>query len=593
MAEVIRTNTILNGRYLVQRKLGQGGMGAVYLAEDTRSRRPVAIKVARLVGPNDRAQFRREASYLRKLHHHGLPRVWDIFSDTQNDFLVMEYIPGDDLETLVQSKGSQPEWLVLRWADELLDSLEYLHSQDPPIIHRDIKPGNLKLRQDETLVLVDFGIAKEFVPGMDTFAGATAVTPGYSPLEQYSGANTDARSDLYAVGATLYFLLSGQPPPPAPDRATGDARLVSLLEVAPKTTPATDMLVRRAMSISRDQRWASAAEMRHAADAAARQLNARQGTLSGATAVATRSTAVAAPASQPARRKNGRVALLALAAIAVLAVILFTTARRRPPDTTANPTAFPVAAASNDTETPTNTATFTPVGLSPTLTPATVVNPTGTSIPVAVTVVAPPTLITVTQIVSGPTGLVTVTAVIGPIDFDAGVPPTSTPIGTFTPTPTATVVPRSPTPFSTSAPSATSIPTSSPTAPSSSVVVSLIRPNDGDSSSNAMTFEWDITSGSLAPDQAFEWRVWKAGQDPIRDGLGLAGITRSPRQAVNLAAADAAGLIEPGEYQWGVVLVETTPSYRPLRLISDTRTFRYERAGGGGGSTEPTLPPRP
>ena len=96
MAEDIRTNTILNGRYQVQRKLGQGGMGAVYLAQDLRNRRPVAVKVARLAGPNDRAQFRREAAYLQKLHHHGLPRVWDTFSDTQQDFLVMEYIPGEE-----------------------------------------------------------------------------------------------------------------------------------------------------------------------------------------------------------------------------------------------------------------------------------------------------------------------------------------------------------------------------------------------------------------------------------------------------------------------------------------------------------------
>ena len=168
MTEEIRTNTILNGRYLVQKELGQGGMGAVYLAQDMQNRRPVAIKVARLLGPEARAQFQREAVYLQKLHHHSLPRVWDYFSDTQRDFLVMEYIPGEDLEALVQRKGPQPEWLVLRWADELLEGLEYLHSQNPPIIHRDVKPSNLKPRQDETLVLVDFGIAKEFVPGMDT-----------------------------------------------------------------------------------------------------------------------------------------------------------------------------------------------------------------------------------------------------------------------------------------------------------------------------------------------------------------------------------------------------------------------------------------
>ncbi len=118
----------------------------------------------------------------------------------------------------MRRQGPLPEWLALRWADELLDGLAYLHSQQPPIIHRDIKPGNLKLRQDDTLVLVDFGIAKEYLPGVDTIPGADAVTPGFSPLEQYSDALTDARSDLYSVGATMYFLLTGVAPPP---RRTG------------------------------------------------------------------------------------------------------------------------------------------------------------------------------------------------------------------------------------------------------------------------------------------------------------------------------------------------------------------------------------
>ncbi|MCB0199434.1 MAG: protein kinase, partial [Anaerolineae bacterium] len=136
MAENIHTNTILNNRYQVQRILGEGGMGEVYLAIDLHHRRPVAIKVARLSGLEARDQFRREAAYLKRLHHHGLPRVWDYFSDTQRDFLVMEYIPGEDLETQVHRQGPQPEWLVLRWADELLDGLDYLHTQDPPIIHR-------------------------------------------------------------------------------------------------------------------------------------------------------------------------------------------------------------------------------------------------------------------------------------------------------------------------------------------------------------------------------------------------------------------------------------------------------------------------
>jgi serine/threonine protein kinase len=187
VTDEIRTNTIFVGRYQVQRELGRGGMGSVYLAFDLQHRRPVAIKVARLAGPEARAQFRREALYLQRLHHHSLPRVWDVFSDTQRDFLVMEYVPGDDLETLVQQQGPQPEWLVLRWADELLDVLDYLHTQTPPIIHRDVKPGNLKLRQNDTLVLVDFGIAKEYIPEGDAYDGASAVTPRLFPAGAVRG----------------------------------------------------------------------------------------------------------------------------------------------------------------------------------------------------------------------------------------------------------------------------------------------------------------------------------------------------------------------------------------------------------------------
>ncbi len=192
MQDEIHTNTVLNGRYQVQRVLARGGMGAVYLAQrvlarggmgavylawDQQHRRQVAIKLARLADPEARAQFRREAGYLQRLSHHSLPRVWDVFSDTQRDFLVMEYIPGDNLDELVRRAGKQPEWLVLRWADELLDALNYLHNQNPPIIHRDIKPSNLKLRQDETLVLVDFGIAKEYLPDVHTQTGSTPTGP--------------------------------------------------------------------------------------------------------------------------------------------------------------------------------------------------------------------------------------------------------------------------------------------------------------------------------------------------------------------------------------------------------------------------------
>ncbi|HRI57529.1 MAG TPA: serine/threonine-protein kinase, partial [Anaerolineae bacterium] len=272
MTDEIRTNTIFVGRYQMQRELGRGGMGSVYLAFDMQFRKPVAIKVARLAGPEARAQFRREALYLQRLRHHNLPQVLDIFSDTQRDFLVMEYIPGDDLEARVQQQGPQPEWLVLRWADELLDVLDYLHTQTPPIIHRDIKPGNLKLRQNDTLVLVDFGIAAEHRPEETEFVGATAVTPGFSPPEQYTDSPADARSDVYSAGATLYYLLTGVIPAAAPERASNEAALAPVRKLASKTSANTDALLSKALNLASEERWANAAEMRRAAVVAARKL---------------------------------------------------------------------------------------------------------------------------------------------------------------------------------------------------------------------------------------------------------------------------------------------------------------------------------
>ncbi len=290
------------------------------------NRRPVAIKVARLAGPEARAQFQREAVYLQRLHHHSLPRVWDYFSDTQRDFLVMEYIPGEDLETLVQRKGPQPEWLVLRWADELLDGLEYLHSQNPPIIHRDVKPSNLKPRQDETLVLVDFGIAKEFVPGMDTLPGASAVTPGYSPPEQYSNTVTDARSDIYSVGATMYFLLTGHHPPPAPDRASGDRKLLPPSQFIPDLSTGTEMVVRKALSLPRDERWANAADMRRPLAQNAQQLTVKKTPpKTGQFGVPAAPPPPSPPVSQAAgsgKRSVSPLALVGMAVIAVLAVLV-------------------------------------------------------------------------------------------------------------------------------------------------------------------------------------------------------------------------------------------------------------------------------
>jgi hypothetical protein len=539
----IRTHTILHNRYEIQRELGRGGMGAVYLAQDLRYRKPVAIKVARLANPEARVQFRREADYLQKLHHHSLPRVWETFSDTQRDFLVMEYIPGDDLETLVQRKGPQPEWQVLRWADELLDGLAFLHTQSPPIIHRDIKPGNLKLRGDGTLVLVDFGIAKEYLPGVNTAAGATAVTPGFSPPEQYADSPTDGRSDLYSVGATMYFLLTGVAPAPAPARASGDQRLLPPSQLTPTVSTGAEMVVRKALSLPREQRWSSAAEMRQMVDEAAQRLATRPEAGRKAAPSASRSQAT------PARGRTQRWPLLAglmvgIVAVAALAALLLSrpgsdpTAAATPPAAT-NPAAAVAAAA--PTSAP---ATSTPAPTTPTPAPATA-TPAGDEAAQAAPAAGQPTL-----------------------------PPTSTPLPTRTPVAARPPTATPPRPAATVPPA----PAASPATPTAAaqVTVALQEPSEGDTREGEVTFRWSVTGGSLAPGQSFEVFFYRPGEDPLTGGFGLAAPTSGNAATVDLAGLDAAAghPLEPGSYLWSVRLVQ---GGRPLRVLADGRRLVYQR----------------
>ncbi|MEW5872756.1 MAG: SUMF1/EgtB/PvdO family nonheme iron enzyme [Chloroflexota bacterium] len=256
----LSTGQMLNNRYRIVRLLGQGGFGAVYKAWDANLEEPVALKESFETSPAAQKQFQLEAKLLFKLRHSSLPIVHDFFViPNQGMYLVMDYIEGQDLgEMLEQASGPLPESQVLPWIGQICDALDYLHSQNPPIIHRDLKPANIKITPNGQAILVDFGIAKVYDPKLATTVGARAVTPGYSPQEQYGMGSTDARTDVYALGATLYHLLTGQIPLESVVRTTGQA-LPAPRTLNPAISPQIESAILKAMQPMLADRYPSVA----------------------------------------------------------------------------------------------------------------------------------------------------------------------------------------------------------------------------------------------------------------------------------------------------------------------------------------------
>src|SRR5436305_11430759 len=270
---MLTEGTILQGRDRILRQLGQGAMGAVHEAVDERLDTVVALKETFFVDERLRKQFEREARLLARLHHQALPRVSDHFNEGDGQFLVMQFIAGEDLFAMLSARNAPfPQDEVARWGDQLCDALDYLHTQDPQIIHRDIKPQNLKLTSRGQIVLLDFGLAKGSVgqlTAVTTSASIFGYTPNYAPLEQVQGKGTDSRSDIYALGATLYHLVTNVKPPDALSRASAidnglDDPLLPANEVCPAVGPALANVLGKAMSQKRDDRFATASDMGHA-----------------------------------------------------------------------------------------------------------------------------------------------------------------------------------------------------------------------------------------------------------------------------------------------------------------------------------------
>ena len=266
-------DTVLQSRYRVIHKLGEGGMGSVYLAIDGRFDSEVAIKETHFTDEALRKQFEREARLLNKLRHPAMTRVIDHFTENDGQFLVMDYVEGHDLADMLEKRGGAfTSEEVLQWADQLLDALSYLHKQNPPVIHRDIKPQNLKLSPSGQIILLDFGLAKGFagqISRVTTSGSIFGYTPNYAPLEQVHGTGTDPRSDLYSLAATMYKLVTNFTPSDVSTRAGAviggrSDTLKPASEVNPQVTAAVSDVLRKGMAIDAEQRYASAAEMRQA-----------------------------------------------------------------------------------------------------------------------------------------------------------------------------------------------------------------------------------------------------------------------------------------------------------------------------------------
>ena len=269
---LLAPDNILQSRYRIVGLLGKGGMGAVYEAIDLRLGHTVALKQTLTSDEELWKQFEREARLMARLNHPVLPRVSDYFTEGHRAFLVMQFVEGTNLaEIIAQQPGPFPRQAVVAWADQLLDALIYLHSRERQIIHRDIKPHNLKVTPSGQISLLDFGLAKTQVDaaGEVSCTSVFGYTPRYAPIEQIQDMGTGPQSDIYALGATLYHLLTGIKPTDALTRAAAlvssrPSPLKPANEVNHAISPELAEVITRAMAQNPNERYASAVEFREA-----------------------------------------------------------------------------------------------------------------------------------------------------------------------------------------------------------------------------------------------------------------------------------------------------------------------------------------
>ncbi|MCB0198989.1 MAG: serine/threonine protein kinase [Anaerolineae bacterium] len=534
---VISTGSMLKGQYRIDALIGGGGMATVYRAYDLNLQRVCAIKQNMDASPEAQRQFHLEAVLLAKLSHPHLARVTDHFFDTTGQqYLVMDFVEGENLETLVARTGALPEAQLLAWMAGVLDAVSYCHGQG--VIHRDIKPANLvKRRGQDEVVLVDFGIAKQEWGGM-TMTGARAATPAYAPLEQFTG-HTDARSDIYSLGATLYYLLTGHEPPDSRLVASGVASVTPPRSYAPRISPATEQAVLQAMALRVGDRPQTVAQFQAALVNPAKLLVGPVQT--------------SKPASH---RRPALIGLLVVVIVAASAGLVV---------------AFMQLVNGPSRVTP--TATRAPI--------------TSTDVPeVEMTVHVSPTLdSTVTRTVVA--GLTIAVPATDPLQTETpgavGTrPATSTAAATETPTPHATSTPRPTLPPTPSGPAPTNTPQ-----PPLSLAPALIGPENGTVHSGQVLLAWSF--GLLGPEQSYRVTL-RTEQNQEPKAINLDPTTRSSI-LLRFDTHPEFFTIDNTTYWWSVVVL--SPDGQPASQSSAERSFVFRQEASQPPVPEPPTPEPP
>lgn len=258
----LRIGSLIDGKYKIIAKIGKGGMSTVWLALNTKANKQWAIKEIRHSGKNGsdivKQNLMTEIGILKRLEHENLPQIIDIFENNDTYLIIMDYVQGRTLKAIVDEHGPQPQEDVVDWAIQLCSALDYLHTREPAIIYRDMKPGNVMLRPDGRIILIDFGTAREYKVEQDEDTVSLG-TKGYAAPEQYGGdGQTDARTDIYNLGATIYHLVTGKNPTKPP------YEIRPIRQWDPSLSSGLEAIILKCIANNPDERYQSAKELRFA-----------------------------------------------------------------------------------------------------------------------------------------------------------------------------------------------------------------------------------------------------------------------------------------------------------------------------------------